>query len=224
MPKIDIDYSNTIIYKITCNDDTIKDVYVGHTTNFVQRKYAHKQCCLNNNLNKCKLYEVIRNNGGWNNWTMEIVNFFNCKDHNEARQKEQEYFILLNANLNSVEPFPKQKPKENNVLEHAVTQPIYCEKCNVYLNNAKLYEIHTHTKKHLKKQNNIISNNKFFCEKCNFGTCKISNYNSHLTTSKHKKMEYIKSQRNIKFDDDLEMVNKQMKKVSLFSKFMKRSL
>ena len=47
MPKTDIDYSNTIIYKITCNDVSVKEVYVGHTTNFVQRKHAHKQACNN---------------------------------------------------------------------------------------------------------------------------------------------------------------------------------
>ena len=28
MPKVEIDYSNTIIYKITCNDSNITDVYV----------------------------------------------------------------------------------------------------------------------------------------------------------------------------------------------------
>ena len=108
MPKTVIDYSNTIIYKITCKDTNDPDVYVGHTTNFVQRKHAHKQSCINNkspNYN-CKLYEVIRNKGGWNNWKMEIINFFECKDHYEARKKEQEYFISLNATLNSIEPMP----------------------------------------------------------------------------------------------------------------------
>ena len=100
MPKIEIDYSNTIIYKITCKDPNILDVYVGHTTNFVQRKHAHKQSCINNKSSnhKCKLYEVIRNNGGWINWDMEIIHFCNCADHYEARKKEQEYFELLKAN------------------------------------------------------------------------------------------------------------------------------
>ena len=95
MPKTEIDYSNTIIYKITCKDSNVNDLYVGHTTNFVQRKHAHKQSCINDKSpnHKCKVYEVIRNNGGWDNWNMEIINFFNCYDHYEARQKEQEYFI-----------------------------------------------------------------------------------------------------------------------------------
>ena len=97
MPKIEIDYSNTIIYKITCKDPLIKDIYIGHTTNFVQRKHAHKQSCINvkNHNYKLKLYEVIRANGGWNNWKMEIIDFFNLNDHYEARQKEQEYYVSL---------------------------------------------------------------------------------------------------------------------------------
>ena len=132
MPKTEIDYSNTIIYKITCKDINVTDVYVGHTTNFIQRKHAHKQSCINDKLSnyKCKLYEVIRNNGGWNNWNMEIINFFNCKDHFEARQKEQEYFVSLNATLNSIEPMPKQKCKPMKVTENKEKQTLHCEKCN----------------------------------------------------------------------------------------------
>jgi len=34
MPKTEIDYSSTIIYKLVCNDLNITDNYVGHTTNF----------------------------------------------------------------------------------------------------------------------------------------------------------------------------------------------
>ena len=111
MPKTDIDYSNTIIYKIFCKDSDITDIYVGHTTNFVQRKYAHKQGCINEKSSnyQYKLYKTIRDTGGWKNWKMEIINFFNCKDHYEARIKEQEYFNLLNATLNSIEPLPKTK-------------------------------------------------------------------------------------------------------------------
>ena len=83
MPKTEIDYSNTIIYKITCKDPNVTDIYVGYTTNFIQRKHSHKQSCTNikSTNYKCKLYEVIRNNGGWNNWQMEIINIFNCADN-----------------------------------------------------------------------------------------------------------------------------------------------
>ena len=38
MPKQDIDYSNTIFYKISCKDENIKELYIGHTTNYCSMK------------------------------------------------------------------------------------------------------------------------------------------------------------------------------------------
>ena len=40
-------YSNTIIYKIICKNEDIKDVYIGHTTNYQQRYRLHKSNCNN---------------------------------------------------------------------------------------------------------------------------------------------------------------------------------
>ena len=161
MPNIYIDYSNTIIYKIACKDSAITDVYVGHTTNFVQRKYGHKLSCINpKSANyKLKLYEVIRANGGWNNWKMEIINFFDCKDQSEARKKEQEYFISLNATLNSTEPFPKPKVKAIVPLIEEVEETdtsslkFKCTLCKTETNNKKDFNKHLLTNKHMKRCN-----------------------------------------------------------------------
>lgn len=49
MPKNQMDYSQTIIYKICCKDVSVTDIYIGHTTNFIQRKHNHKKCCCNEN-------------------------------------------------------------------------------------------------------------------------------------------------------------------------------
>ena len=138
MPKTYINYSNTIIYKITCKDETISDVYVGHTTNFVQRKYAHKIYCTNNN-NNCKLYQVIRNNGGWDNWKMEIIDIINCKDIYDAIKKEQEYVVLLKATLNSIEPLPHPR---------TTSYRFYCEKCHFKCSKQSIYNKHLDTTKH----------------------------------------------------------------------------
>ena len=138
MPKTEIDYSNTIIYKITCKNETISDVYVGHTTNFVQRKYAHKICCTNNN-NNCKLYQVIRNNGGWDNWKMEIIDLINCKDLYETIKKQQEYVVLFKATLNSIEPLPHPRTKSYR---------FYCEKCNFKCSKQSIYNKHLDTTRH----------------------------------------------------------------------------
>ena len=46
MPKVPIDYSKTIMYKLVHKDDLDDvNVYVGHTTNYTERKIAHKKCC-----------------------------------------------------------------------------------------------------------------------------------------------------------------------------------
>lgn len=203
MPKVDIDYSNTIFYKIFCKEPSIKDLYVGMTTNFVQRKHAHKQSCTNEKIPmyNCKLYKAIRNAGGWENWQMEIIAFHNCKDSYEARKKEQEYFEILGATLNSIEPLPK--PKEPSVKIIKEKTIMYCEACNVYFSHWKAQEIHNNTNKHHKrvsiyKNNNIIVNKtqymensskvsqKFICEKCKFTCSKQSNYDRHLLTRKHQ--------------------------------------
>lgn len=204
MPKTEIDYSNTIIYKITCKDSLVTDLYVGHTTNFVQRKHAHKQSCVNEkSVNyKCKLYEFIRNSGGWTNWCMEIINFYNCNDHYEARKKEQEYFVSLKATLNSIEPMPKPKIKSNSIKNDQVKKTFLCDICNITCANLKLFEKHNNTNKHIKMQTIAESNeeipescHKFTCEICDFNCCKQSNYEKHLLTLKHKNL--INLNRNI---------------------------
>ena len=199
MPKIDIDYSNTIIYKIICRDSDIKHVYVGHTTNFVQRKHAHKQNCININSPNynIKLYTVIRANGGWNNWKMEIINFFDCKDHYDARKKEQEYFISLNANLNSIEPMPKPKVIRNvNKTEteiknsQIITNRFVCIKCEYSCNKQSDFSKHLGTAKHSGTKMELVGTKKIAHNYC----CKICNKNYKTSSGlwKHSKICTIK--------------------------------
>jgi hypothetical protein len=183
MPKLEIDYSNTIFYKIYCIDPSINEMYIGHTTNFVQRKYAHKQGTLNiksSNYN-CKLYNVIRSNKGWDNWKMEIIAFHECADLMSAKKYEQQYFEEYKATLNSVEPLPKPKPKINKVVVKKDKQePLYCDVCNIYVNSAKNQEIHD-------KTNNVrVEKTKFYtCINCNFSCSKNSDFIRHCNTKKH---------------------------------------
>ena len=167
MQKTSTDYSNTIIYKITCRDKSISDVYVGHTTNFVQRKKSHEQCCININLpnSHCKLYEVIRKNGGWINWKMEIIYFFECHNLYEAKKKEQEYFIALNATLNTIEPLPKQKEFKKDETDNKIIKP----------------------KKSVIDQIANMKSKKttYECTPCKFSCNKSSELQRHIATSKH---------------------------------------
>ena len=102
MPKTNVDYSKTIIYKIVCNDENIDYLYVGSTTDFTKRKYTHKCSCSNiNNKNyNEKKYIQIRQNGGWDNFKMIEIEKYPCNDKREAEAREEELRIKLKANMN----------------------------------------------------------------------------------------------------------------------------
>jgi hypothetical protein len=134
MPRLPIDYSKTLIYKLVCNDLSIKECYVGHTTDFTRRKQCHKTRCHNEKGGKYnyKVYQTIRKNGGWINYSMIEIEKYPCKDVNEACSKERECFERLNSCLNtcypnrSVQEYQKQY-KADNKKEIAIQQRQYYE-------------------------------------------------------------------------------------------------
>lgn len=98
-----MDYKNTTIYKIENIEGDKKLIYVGHTTNFQKRYMQHKT---NINRNKTmKLYRIIQENGGWNNFKIEAVECFECDNKKDACLRERKWIEDLNANLNSVKPY-----------------------------------------------------------------------------------------------------------------------
>jgi hypothetical protein len=72
MPKLPIDYSKGFIYKLCCLDVNVKDIYIGSSTNFKERRKGHKKRCNNEKQKSYNIYvyKFIRDNGGWDNWTM----------------------------------------------------------------------------------------------------------------------------------------------------------
>ena len=103
MPKKPIEWSKCIIYKIWKDDD----FYVGSTTDFTSRKASHKNQCKSNNS---KLYQMIRENGGWEQWEIiPLEEYTECQNKIQARIKEEEWRINLNSNLNSRKAFSINK-------------------------------------------------------------------------------------------------------------------
>jgi hypothetical protein len=204
MPKQLIDYSNTIIYKIFCNNKCITDIYIGHTTNFVKRKYQHKILC--NSGKKFKIYDIIRNNGGWDNWSMIEIAKYNCQDATEARIREQEHYDLLKPSLNLIQPISNNeykvlqidnsvKSKDDFKNENQINSKFYCEVCNFRCVKKGDWSRHIERQKH--KDNIMIQNDTekhqktskniqiFSCEICDFKCSKRGDYNRHLTRPKH---------------------------------------
>lgn len=199
MPKTNIDYSNTVFYKIYCKDIDFHDVYIGHTTNFVQRKHTHKRACnkSTDQSHHLKVYKIIREHGGWDNWNMEMIGFRNCKDHSEACTIEQEYFDSYKASLNSILAKKQVIERLPVTVEKKEKLNLYCEICKIKSCSQKAFEIHKNTKKHkslVEAQNNSETeipqseNIKFHCKLCHFKCSKNSDFQRHLKTTKHKKV------------------------------------
>ena len=112
MPRTPIDFSKTIIYKIVHKEDPDNhESYVGHTTDFTNRKRGHKKTCNNqNDRHHLKVYQYIRENGGWDDFIMLEIEKYPCNDANEARAREQEWYTELKSKLNKI--CPKRNKKE----------------------------------------------------------------------------------------------------------------
>jgi hypothetical protein len=80
---------------------------VGHTTSFDKRKTAHKNNCYNEKDKKynLKLYQMIRENGGWDTFKMIEVEKYPCNDRREAERRENEVMKELKANMNTYSSF-----------------------------------------------------------------------------------------------------------------------
>jgi hypothetical protein len=120
MPKGKVDYSKGLIYKLCCKDPNIKEIYIGSTVNFRNRKSKHKDSCTNLNHEEYnyKKSRFIREHGGWENWEMILVEYYNATDRLDLRKRERYWFDELSAKLNSVKPYTSEEERKNNEIEY----------------------------------------------------------------------------------------------------------
>ena len=179
MPKKEI--NNYIFYKIAC-DDCPDYIYIGSTVNFIRRKSAHKKCCNdpNHKSYNIKVYQVIREYGGWTNWNMIIIDKAEQLTLTNSRIKEEQLRKEYNGNLNSHQAFTtddetrdRQKEyREQNKDKISEQQKGYYEE-----NKEKIKERH-------KEKITCICG------------CKISrhNLNTHIKTDKHINLMKLQNQ------------------------------
>jgi len=114
-----VDYSKSMIYKLCCKNPEIKEIYVGSTTNLIKRKYHHKSDCYNKNSKKYNSYkyQFIRQNGGFQNFDMVLIENFACENKRELEKRERYFMEVLNATLNSYTPFLTEEENKELILE-----------------------------------------------------------------------------------------------------------
>jgi hypothetical protein len=121
MPKLPIDHSNTIIYKLVHNEDYDNvNIYIGSTTDFIRRKNKHKSdCnCVTSKSHNDKKYQYIRGNGGWEEWNMIEVEKFSCNDKREAEAREEYWRCHFNSQLNTKRAYTTVEQKKQYYIDY----------------------------------------------------------------------------------------------------------
>lgn len=163
------------IYKIYCNDENVTDTYIGSTQNVTTRKYYHKSACNNQNSKKYnfKVYQIIRANGGWDNFNFIVIEEITECSKIQAHIREEYHRQQLKSNMNSQTCF-------SGVTDYC-TQEEY---------KKKYYEIDFNKKhkkeqdKQYKKDNKEQINRKITCD-CG-GKYTYTNNSQHFKTKKHQ--------------------------------------
>jgi hypothetical protein len=160
-------------YKLICIDDNVELEYIGSTTNWKQRNSHHKSACNNpdNKDHNNKKYQIIRANGGWNNWRMLEIGRKEQLTLREAQLIEEEYRQTHRAKLNSRKCYATQEGYQKEYRE---------------THREELAEYHKDYYNKKKDEINEKRKEKVECKVCN---CMVSRsvVARHYNTPKHKK-------------------------------------
>jgi hypothetical protein len=139
---------------LCCKDPNIKDIYVGHTTNFNKRKNQHRVNCNNEKLSNQCVYKYIREHGGFNNWDMFEVEQFSCNNKREAESREQYWIEYFGAKLNTINPYTlcKDDPK--------MYKKIWYENVKDYILHKEKQNYQKNKEKYIERVKNYSQNNK----------------------------------------------------------------
>ena len=130
-------YQNGLIYKLCSKDTDITDIYIGSTTSFRHRKINHKSDCNNEkgrNYNY-DVYKFIRENGGWENWDMILIEYYKCDTKLELEKREREVIENLKPSLNRF--IPTRTKKEYDKIKYEKNKEQYKEYFKDYYEDNK---------------------------------------------------------------------------------------
>ena len=174
-----------IFYKIVC-EDCPDYIYIGSTKSYRSRKNQHKIVCnnekhFNHNL---KIYQKIREYGGWDNWNMIIIDEADNLTFTQARIIEEELRVKYNGNLNMVKAYipnrieQRKTYRENNKEKLAEDRKQYNEnnkekikenKKKYRENNKEKIAEYQYNYNELNKEKIAERSKKYYLKKINFG-------------------------------------------------------
>ena len=190
------DYSNTVIYKLRSKNPLIKDFYIGHSKDFIGRKYNHKSDCNNEKSPEYNypVYKFIRENGGFDNWGFEILVYADLKDKDEAETLEKHYIEIFKPTLNKndVAETPEEKTEKGREYQKKLREdPEYRKKEAERSKKPEYRKKQAECKKKLRedpeyRKKEAAKRLESYTCICGCSTSK-NNEKKHLDSKKHKK-------------------------------------
>ena len=195
-------YEKGKIYKLCCKDPSISDIYVGSTLNHYRRKNQHKQRCNNPNdkMHNLRVYDFIRNNEGFDNWDLIILEEYSAENKNDLLRRERFWIDKLKPFLNSKTSIRLQYTKSEYLKDYYVDnkEKILDYHKDYYVHNkekkaAKCKEYYVHNKEKILdyhkeyNENNKEKIKEQRSEKVECNICKVSTTKGNL--SRHKKSQ-----------------------------------
>jgi len=177
-----VNYGKAMIYKIIPKDLDSKYCYIGSTCDFKSRKNQHKTVCNNPNSKNYNtpLYKHIRDNGGWGEYEMILIEYYPCETKLELHKKERECKEIYNDNLGCEIPGrTKKEYYQNNKKTILEKKKEYREE-----NKEKLAEVRKEYYQNNKKT--ILEKKKEKIE-CSICKCYIikHHFKRHTKTKRH---------------------------------------
>jgi len=195
------DYNNSKIYVLKNTTNIM--VYIGHTTQtLTKRNKNHKSQCrhfknnINSNRHQKYLYDYI-NRIGWDNWYIELIEKYPCKNLEEITKRER-YWTEKEIDKNLGNVLNKEIPgREHKELIKLKINKIKKKKYNNDYNKNNKDKRKLYNKKYFKnnktkiKQKQKLTNSKpYYCCYCD----KVLKYGSRL--SHNKGITHIKNKNN----------------------------
>lgn len=146
MPKIKIDYGNMIFYKVYCINPDIKKIFIGHTTNMVQRKHVLKK---QSEIRYLEIFDFINNNGGWKCWRIKEIEKYNeCKTYNDVLLREKYHYDAFYSITEAPSDSEMNVKDEENKVNIENNNNYKCSYCHYECSQKKHMDQHVSTRKH----------------------------------------------------------------------------
>jgi len=123
-----IDYSKTKIYKIKCVDESVQEVFYGHSTKLSNMKYYLKRDI--ENSKDTYICNTIRENGGIENWDVIVIeSYIECQNKEQANYR----VATIESQNNPAKTIQLNPMNPENVLitQKSETPALFnCHMCN----------------------------------------------------------------------------------------------